>query len=184
MNPVHAQGRRAIGSCRCAACGLAGRGGRTGIAAEVFREQTFIDRVRTYIPLQVIVFYIFVNSMIDDHPDGPDSIGTSLWSDPASLPIDDWVALVTLAVGVLGVVVFTRRQAKAFGTRWALHTAMSVLAFFVWCSAIRCEAYEVLEIPIVASISALLLGSFTLLRGLIDLTLLLGTGRSEAGIFP
>ena len=140
-------------------------------------EQSFIDRVRAYVPLEVLAFFIFVNSMIgDDQTLTPEQMRAAgyekpwptLWSNSPPLTPDDYVALATLAVGILATIIFVRTSSAADGRQtWRVQAVVSVLAFLVWGYAIRAEAYYVLDVPFAASVSGFLLGTFTLFSGLI-----------------
>ncbi|MFZ7091877.1 hypothetical protein [Primorskyibacter sp. 2E233] len=123
--------------------------------------QSYIDRVRNYIPLEVIAFFIFCNAMIDNGEEPQ-----LLWSGNASP--DDYVAVATVLVSIAGVVIYVKTAADQAGTgTWILHAVVSTMAFLVWAYAIGAEALPVLGIPQVASVSGLLLGSFTLFSGLV-----------------
>ncbi|WGW05514.1 hypothetical protein [Tropicibacter oceani] len=130
-------------------------------ARDANSTQTYIDRVRNYIPLEVIAFFIFCNAMIDNG-EAPQL----LWSGSASP--DDFVAVATVLVSLVGVVIYVKTAAERADTgTWKLHAVVSCLAFLVWAYAIGAEALPVLGIPQVPSVSGLLLGTFTLFSGLV-----------------
>lgn len=161
--------------------------------AEVPTKQTYIDRVRNYIPVEVIAFFIFANSLVTLPKNltlpavrkciadaGTDKAALSkcpsVWS---AMDINEWVALITVLVGIIGTVLFVRTaymdlhsQKKSDGTApvaldWRLHAAISVVAFFIWIYALDVKAMKVLAISQSAALSGLLLGSFTLFSGFV-----------------
>lgn len=135
--------------------------------------QGYIDRVRNYIPLEVIAFFIFANSMVS----GDDGQVGSLWGQGddggltmtlANFGSNEFVALASFVVALIGTVIYVKMATDKAGSQtWKLHAAMSCLAFAVWAYALKAEAWDVLGIPIEPSISGFLLGTFTLFSGLI-----------------
>jgi hypothetical protein len=140
-------------------------------------RQNFIDRVRAYIPLEVLAFFIFVNSTVSDGV-GPEILGDAAPARPTpwgaeslgawfgALSADDWVALSSVAVSVVAIFLFVRTATGRTGrTAWVLQGLVSTVAFFVWIYAIRAEAFYVAGLHYYPSISGFLLGTFTLFSG-------------------
>ena len=136
--------------------------------AEADAAKDYLDRVRAYVPVEVVAFFIFVNSLV---------LGTKLWAiipakgdDPASrmLTTDGYVALLALIIGAAATILFTYVSAKRAGqTAWRVQAAVTLIAFLVWTYALGARAFDVLGLAIVPSLAGLLLATFTLFSGFI-----------------
>lgn len=124
----------------------------------------YIDRVRAYIPVEVVAFFIFVNSGV---------LGKPLWAkakvagQDSILTTDGWVALLALIIGAAGSVLVTYIAAKRAGQPWLVQAVVTVIAFLVWTYALGARAFEVLPVVVSPSLASLLLASFTFFSGLI-----------------
>lgn len=129
--------------------------------------KNYLDRVRAYVPLEVVAFFIFANSLV---------LGRVLQNEvaikgkPAVLvtTVDGYVAIATLVIGAVATLVYANLAAKTAGRdTWYVQAAVSLVAFFIWAYAIGARALELTIIPVVPSVAGLLLATFTLFSGLI-----------------
>jgi hypothetical protein len=126
----------------------------------------YLDRVKAYVPVEVVAFFIFVNSLV---------LGRAMTAAVGggkdvhqAWTVDGWVALSALVVGALASVLFTFAAAKKAGQRASrVQALVTLVAFLVWAYALGARAFEVVGILIVPSVAGLLLGTFTLLSGFI-----------------
>ncbi|WP_146589433.1 hypothetical protein [Puniceibacterium confluentis] len=123
--------------------------------------QSYIERVRNYIPLEVIAFFIFANSMVAAGDGGVASLRAG------AIGANEFVALASFCVALIGTVFYVKMAADAAKTgTWGLHAVLSCVAFAIWAYAMKAEVWDVLGIPISPVISGFLLGTFTLFSGL------------------
>ncbi len=128
--------------------------------------KNYLDRVRAYIPIEVVAFFVFANSLV---------LGTELKTSKivekvtvTYLTTDGWSALAALVIGALATLLTAFLASRAKGRQvWLTHAAVSLLAFGAWSYAIGARAYEILNIAIVPSMAGILLAAFTLFSGLI-----------------
>ena len=138
---------------------------RTG---EIEKEkQNYIDRVRGYIPVEVVAFFVFVNSLITDNVfvrDANDEFIRNI----SSLTADGYVAIIATIFGVVGTIVYMEMTAKDSGlVTWKFSASMAVVAFLIWIYAMDAKIIDVLNFGVVPSVSGLLLASFTLFVGIV-----------------
>ena len=134
--------------------------------------ENYLERVRAYIPVEVLAFFIFANSLAGAvfAPGEPTSqVGGSASSPPHQvLTADGWVALAALAIGAVATVIFARIAAKAKnGPVWGVQASLALAAFLIWTYAMGAKGYEVLHIPVIPVVSGFLLATFTLFSGLV-----------------
>src|SRR5687767_7400738 len=82
----------------------------------------YLDRVRAYVPVEVVAFFVFVNALVD---------GTKVtkFTSFASLSQDDGIALAGLAIGIIGTILYARMAAAANGTKvWGVQAIVSLAA--------------------------------------------------------
>jgi hypothetical protein len=136
--------------------------------------ENYLERVRAYIPVEVLAFFIFVNSLAGALF-APGKTTAQVGGDPAPgeaaarmITADGWVALAALAIGVLGTALYARTAARTGKTKvWGVQTALAVLAFLIWTYAMGAKAYAVLGIEVIPAVAGLLLATFTLFSGFI-----------------
>jgi len=121
------------------------------------QTQTYMDRIRNYVPVEVIGFFIFVNAMIKDDGDGKTLTGA-----------DSFVAIGSVVVALAAACIFARMANEKADTKvWIVQAMTSSVAFLVWAYAIGAEAVKVIKIPQEPVIAAFLLATFSLFSGLI-----------------
>jgi len=125
----------------------------------------YFDRVRAYIPIEVVAFFIFVNSGV---------LGKKLWDSVGKgddlrlvATIDGWVALLALIIGAAGSFLVTYIAATRAKQPWLVQSTVTVIAFLVWTYALGARGFEFLHIVVAPSLAGLLLASFTLFSGFI-----------------
>lgn len=129
-------------------------GSAAGVASQT---QTYMDRVRNYVPVEVIGFFIFVNAMVAQDT-----------NDPSSKMANDFVAIASIVVSLVAVFVIARMaNAKAKTETWVVQASVSACAFLVWAYAVGAQAVSVLDITQEPVIAAFLLATFSLFSGLI-----------------
>lgn len=117
------------------------------------QAQTYMERIRNYIPVEVIGFFIFCNALV---------------TQDSGKVADEFVAVASVVVALVAVVIFTKMaNAKASTEIWAVQSFVSGIAFLVWAYAINAEAFTVLHWPQSPVISGFLLATFTLFSGLV-----------------
>lgn len=136
--------------------------------SDVEAAKDYLGRVRAYVPVEVVAFFIFVNSLV---------LGTKLWTVVAAakdkkahevLTADGYVALLALIIAAGASVLYTYVSAKRAGqSAWRVQAAVTLTAFLVWAYALGARAFEVLGLAIVPSLAGLLLAGFTLFSGFI-----------------
>lgn len=118
--------------------------------------QGYLDRVRNYIPSEIVAFLIFVNSLI----------GANVLDVDGQILVDGWVAIGAMVVGIVACVLFVKSTAQTEGNPvWVLQAMMSIIAFLIWSYAIDAKFLDVIGIETVPSVSGLVLASFTMLSG-------------------
>ncbi len=123
-------------------------------------KQNYIDRVRAYIPVEVVAFFIFVNSLVSEN------VGSV--RDLSTLTADGYVAVLAAIVGIIGTIIYSRLSANSLNIQtWKLSTAVAVAGFCIWIYAMDAKLFDVLELGVVPSVSGLLLATFTLFVGLV-----------------
>jgi hypothetical protein len=128
--------------------------------------KSYLDRVKAYIPAEVVAFFIFVNSLV---------LGLNLrvttqppGSDPQSvLTPDGYVAISALVFGVILSLLYARVAAKSSGQPWVVQAIVTAIAFLVWSYAVGGRGYEVLNLAVVPSVAGLLMAAFTVVSGFI-----------------
>jgi len=138
----------------------------TGQTEEV--KQNYFDRIRGYIPVEVVAFYVFVNSLISDHvfktPEEAEIQASGLWA----LTADGYVAVLSTIFGIVGTVVYIKMTARDNGfAAWKLSATVAIIAFLVWIYAMDAKIFDVLKYEVIPSVSGLLLASFTLFVGIV-----------------
>ncbi len=136
--------------------------------------ENYLERVRAYIPVEVLAFFIFANSLVGElvAPGRPTAqVGGDQSAVQASAPMwtsNEWVALAALAIGAVGTIIYARIAARANrGAVWGVQATLSLIAFLIWTYAIGAKAYLVLDIDVVPAVAGLLLATFTLFSGLV-----------------
>lgn len=121
----------------------------------------YLDRVRAYVPVEVIAFFIFVNALVDSEK-------VAKFVDLKSLTNDQGIALAGLVVGALATIVYARMAATANKTTvWGVQAAISLVAFLVWAYAMGAQAFVVLGMASVPAVAGFLLATFTMISGFI-----------------
>lgn len=146
--------------------GLVAFSGAPVADAKADAANSYLDRIKAYIPAEVVAFFIFVNSLV---------LGSPLRSPGApsdktvqeSLTIDGMVAIASLALGVLLSFLYARVAAKGGDTPWRVQGLVTAIAFLVWSYAIGGQGYAALNLHIVPSLAGLLLAAFTIVSGFI-----------------
>jgi hypothetical protein len=120
--------------------------------------QGYLDRIQSYIPAEIIAFYIFINSLVD----------------PASAPVwrgwshDDIAALIGLVLGLAACFLYARMAAaNDRNPAWRTQGVLWAVAFLIWVYAIDAKVLEALNIELVPAFAGLLLGGFTLFSGFV-----------------
>lgn len=139
-------------------------GARAGVAADAQtppseREfQGYLERVRNYIPAEIVAFFIFVNSLV----------GNQVRDAQGTLDVDGYVAAAALVASIVGCVLFVRATAKAENNPvWRLQAVVSVVALLIWAYAMNAKIFGVFDVPVVPSVSGFMVACFTLLSGFI-----------------
>jgi hypothetical protein len=131
----------------------------------------YLERVRAYIPVEVIAFFIFANSLVGAvvAPGKPTSqVGGNQQAQAQMWTSNEWVAVAALAVGAVGTIIYARIGARANGGKvWGVQATLSLFAFLIWTYAMGAKAYDVVGIAVVPAVSAFLLATFTLFSGLV-----------------
>lgn len=139
---------------------------QTGQNEEV--KQNYVDRIRGYIPVEIVAFYVFVNSLISDE------VTSEL--NKFSLTADGYVAVLATLFGIFGTVIYIKMTSKDDGiVAWKISAAIAVVAFLIWIYAMDAKVFEVLSLKVIPSVSGFLLATFTLFVGVI-----VPTTKSEA----
>ena len=128
--------------------------------------KNYLDRVKAYIPAEVVAFYIFVNSLVL----GLDLRETTQppQGDPQTfLTVHGHVAILALVLGIIFSGFYARIAAKGSGQPWKVQAIVTIIAFLVWSYAIGGRSYEVLGWAVVPSVAGLLMGAFTIASGFI-----------------
>lgn len=130
----------------------------TGQTEEV--KQNYIDRIRGYIPVEVVAFYVFVNSLISDK--------VSTGAGGFSLTADGYVAIIATIFGLIGTVLYIKLSSKNEDiSAWKFSACIAIVAFLIWIYAMDARIFEVLNLSVVPSVSGLLLATFTLFVGVV-----------------
>lgn len=120
--------------------------------------QGYLERVRNYIPVEIVAFFMFVNALVTDKN----------LTDPTGILVDGWVAIASILVSIAACVMLVRANAQAEDVKvWKLQAVMTVISLVIWTYALDAKYLDVLKIEQVPSVSGLLLGSFTMLSGFI-----------------
>lgn len=124
---------------------------------------SYIDRVRTYVPVETIGFFVFVNSIVN--------LDVAL-TPAGTLKTDGYVAILAFLVGVLTTVALVRQRALRRGqAAWRAPAIFSASAFAIWSYAVNpryvevlanAEATSWLRIAYTPSAAAFMLGVFAL----------------------
>lgn len=126
----------------------------------------YIERVRAYIPVEIIAFFIFVNSLVNST-----TIRAESQTQPARITIegaDAFVAVAALAVGAVATVVYAYLAAKNNKSPvWTVQATVSLCAFLVWTYAMGGNGYHALGLAVIPSVAGLLLATFTLFSGFV-----------------
>ena len=146
--------------------GTANASGRESAAIPGKSADSYIDRVRAYIPVEIIAFFIFVNSLVETT-----TIRAASGSDGARIAVDGadaWVAVAALAIGAAATIVYAYLAAKNNKSPvWGVQAAVSLCAFLVWTYAMGGNGYYALGLAVVPSVAGLLLATFTLFSGFV-----------------
>lgn len=119
--------------------------------------QGYLDRVRNYIPTEIVAFFIFVNSLVGGEV-----------RNQGALTVDGYVAVAALLAAIVGCILFVRATAKAEDNPvWGLQAIISILALLIWAYALNAKIFNVFEVPVVPSVSGFLVACFTLMSGFI-----------------
>ena len=130
----------------------------SGSAAEAAQStQTYIDRIKHYIPIEVIAFFVFVNALFDESP---------------ATSADEIVAIASLVIAVVGTIVYVNVSSKSNAVAvWGVQASISVLALLVWVYAIDSAPIQLMQvhwgIEHNGKLAGLLLATFTLFSGLV-----------------
>lgn len=129
------------------------------------KANDYLARVRAYVPVEVVAFFIFVNALV---------LGTALMTTPAdgspsTLTPDGYVALLALVTGAAAawLLTYAASKKKNGGRAAVVQSVVSVFAFGVWAYAMGARGFEVVHLPVVPSVAGLMLGAFTLFSGLV-----------------
>ncbi|SLN41067.1 hypothetical protein [Pseudooctadecabacter jejudonensis] len=136
-----------------------GTPGTPGTLSTKAQRQSYIDRVRNYIPVEVIAFFIFANSLVDRE---------NLSSDDVKMTTAI-VAVATVVIGLFATFVYVKMAADQAGNQaWKVHAAMAAVAYCIWVYALDAKVFALIGTNIQdTALSGLLLASFTLFSGLI-----------------
>lgn len=134
-------------------------------------KQNYVDRIRGYIPVEVVAFYVFVNSLISDNVfQKSEAVGNTIdqATNQLSLTADGYVAVIATILGIIGTTIYVRTTAKDNGiAAWKISCSIAVVAFIIWVYAMDAKIFDVLKLEVIPSVSGLLLASFTLFVGII-----------------
>ena len=140
--------------------------GRESAAIPGKSADSYIDRVRAYIPVEIIAFFIFVNSLVDTT-----TIRAASGTEGARIVVqgaDAWVAVAALAIGAAATIVYAYLAARTNKSPvWGVQAAVSLCAFLVWTYAMGGNGYYALGLAVVPSVAGLLLATFTLFSGFV-----------------
>jgi hypothetical protein len=136
--------------------------GRVGDSSDA---NSYLDRVRAYVPVEVIAFFIFVNALVMGA-----TLRTVAGGGPGTgVTVDGYVALIALIMGAVAawLLTYVTSKVKNESRAASVQAVVSMFAFLVWSYAMGAKGYEVIAVPIVPSVAGLLLGAFTLFSGLV-----------------
>ena len=123
---------------------------------------TFVDRLRAYIPIEVLSFFITVNSFTGNNLR---FINASTWLTTPTL--HGWVSLFLLFFCLILIVLYTKKTGRQANTVWGVQASISAGAFLIWTYTMNASFYKVLNVPFDEAVSALCLGIFTIASGFI-----------------
>ncbi|WP_308918243.1 hypothetical protein [Jannaschia sp. LMIT008] len=125
-------------------------------------EVAYLDRVRRFVPVEVIAAMVFINGALVD-----DIAPLSLTAMPTRA--DEVIAVLTLVLGAVATTLDVRADVRRNGFRsWRLSAIMSVLALMIWLYATRTPGFAAVGLPYDGAVAAFLLSGFTLLSGFVQ----------------
>lgn len=117
-------------------------------------SDSYLERIRTYVPIEVIAFFIFVNGMASRN---------DLMTPAGTYRGDGWVALLAFVIGFAVSVALTyRRLLGRANPTPRLGASLAGLAFLIWSYAIEGHYITMLGLDYRPSVAALALGVFSL----------------------
>ncbi|MEM8500197.1 MAG: DUF5675 family protein [Pseudomonadota bacterium] len=123
----------------------------------VIEFQGYLDRVRNYIPIEILAFFVFVNSLVG-----------KTHTTTGEINANGYVAVAAVVLGAIATILYVRATARAEENPfWKLQATLALLAFFIWVYAIDAKALGIFKLEVIPSLSGLLLASFTVFSGLI-----------------
>lgn len=122
-------------------------------------EQTYLDRVKAYVPVEVLAFFLFLNGIVGSE------VGTVI---DGNLNVDGVVAILSLVVSIAGCIFFIKQTAdQENNPSWVINSVMSVFALIVWAYAVGAKSLLALGLGFYPSVAALLLATYTLFSGFV-----------------